>query len=306
MTVLNIFSKRQKKLRGEVPDVYVYDYIPETLRVKVVHIWDDAFGNYTYNLNPYELYDKIYNSLCREYGLFKLVEYESHNSSKDLTEFLLATDDTEKVLDCIELSFQSIEEVFRDPNYILKFTKPDLNPDQAIEELNQRFLEHGVGYQYEAGYIVRMDSKIIHTDVVKPALILLNKSGFEGANQEFLLAHEHYRHGRYKECLNECLKALESTLKTICKMKKWPYKNSDTASILINICFKNNLVPAFLQSEFTSLRATLESGVPTIRNKMSGHGQGTEVVKVPSYFAAYQLHLAATTILFLAEALEEL
>jgi hypothetical protein len=33
MALLKIFSKRQKRLRGEVPDVYVYDVIPEHFRV---------------------------------------------------------------------------------------------------------------------------------------------------------------------------------------------------------------------------------------------------------------------------------
>lgn len=303
MGLIDIFSKRQKKLSGEVPDVYVYDDIPENLRVQVVHIWRDAFGNYnSYGGQARKAYEFVYNSLCREYGYFKLVEYETGNYLQDLADFLLSTKEVEKVLDCIELSFKCIDKVCREL-YYFRETEPELNPDEAIAELNQRFLEHGVGYQYEAGYIVKMDSKIIHADVVKPALVFLNKSGFEGANQEFLLAHEHYRHGRYKECLNECLKALESTLKIICKIKKWPYKDKDTASTLINTCFENNLVPAFLQSEFTSLRATLESGVPTIRNKVSGHGQGIEVVKVPSYLAAYQLHLTAATILFLSEAI---
>lgn len=304
MTVLDLFSKRQKKLRGEVPDVYVYDDIPENLRVQVVHIWRDAFGNYdSYGSRAPSTYEFVYSTLCREYGLFTLVEFESGNRLQDLANFLLSTEDVEKVMDCVELSFRCIDKICREPNYKYE-SEPQLNPDQAIVELNQRFLEHAVGYQYEAGYIMKMDSKLIHADVVKPALAFLNKSGFEGANQEFLLAHEHYRHGRYKECLNECLKALESTLKTICKIRKWSYKDKDTASILINICFENNLVPTFLQSEFTSLRSTLESGVPTIRNKVSGHGQGTVVVKVPSYLAAYQLHLTATTILFLVEASE--
>jgi hypothetical protein len=33
MSILDIFSKRQKKLRGDVPDVYTYDSIPEPLKV---------------------------------------------------------------------------------------------------------------------------------------------------------------------------------------------------------------------------------------------------------------------------------
>jgi hypothetical protein len=43
---------------------------------------------------------------------------------------------------------------------------------------------------------------------------------FDGANEEYLKAHEHYRHRRNKECLTECLteclKAFESTMKIIC------------------------------------------------------------------------------------------
>jgi hypothetical protein len=46
----------------------------------------------------------------------------------------------------------------------------------------------------------------------------------------------------------------------------------------------------------------LESSVPTVRNRLGGHGQGTEVVKVPSHVVAYALHMTASTIVFLADA----
>jgi hypothetical protein len=51
-----------------------------------------------------------------------------------------------------------------------------------------------------------------------------------------------------------------------------------------------------------ALRSTLESGVPTARNKLGGHGQGTEVVEVPEHIVSYALHLTASAIVFLAEA----
>ena len=40
MSIFDIFSKRQKKLRGEVPDVYVYDKLPSPLRVQIIQIWE--------------------------------------------------------------------------------------------------------------------------------------------------------------------------------------------------------------------------------------------------------------------------
>ena len=45
MAIFDLFSKRQKKLRGEAPDVYSYDEIPNALRVQIVHIWQDVLGN---------------------------------------------------------------------------------------------------------------------------------------------------------------------------------------------------------------------------------------------------------------------
>lgn len=44
MKIHKIFSKRQKRLRDEVPDVYQYKDVPQELRVQVVHIWRDVLG----------------------------------------------------------------------------------------------------------------------------------------------------------------------------------------------------------------------------------------------------------------------
>ncbi len=46
----------------------------------------------------------------------------------------------------------------------------------------------------------------------------------------------------------------------------------------------------------------LQSGVPTLRNKQSGHGQGSTVAEVPAYMAAFTLHLTASNIVFLLSA----
>ena len=61
-----------------------------------------------------------------------------------------------------------------------------------------------------------------------------------------------------------------------------------------------------MESHFSGLRSTLESGVPTVRNNWTGHGQGPEEITVPEYIAAYILHLTASNILLLAKADEEM
>ena len=134
-----------------------------------------------------------------------------------------------------------------------------------------------------------------------------NHKQFEGAQEEFLNAHEHYRKRNMKDALNSCLKAFESVMKTICDKRGWQYdKNTSTAKGLINICFDNELIPKFWESHYSHLRLLLESGVPAGRNKTSAHGQGPTSTSVPDYLAAYMLHSTAATIVFLAEAEKEL
>jgi hypothetical protein len=125
-----------------------------------------------------------------------------------------------------------------------------------------------------------------------------------GAQEEFLSAFEHYRHGKNEEALVDACKSFESTMKAICDKRGWTYdKNKATASDLVNICLSQGLIPSFWQSHFAALRTVLQSGIPTARNRQAGHGSGTEArPEPPDELVAYVLHMTASTILFLAEA----
>jgi hypothetical protein len=174
-------------------------------------------------------------------------------------------------------------------------------PDDAIAELNRRFREPGVGYQYVGGDIIRVDSHFLHAEAVKPALALLNAARFTGPADEFMRAFEHHRKGENKDAIADALNAFESTIKAICDARKWTYGPKDTAKPLMDILFKNGLVPSELESHFAGLRSAMESGLPTLANRTSRHGQGATPVEVPPHFTAYGLHLVASNIVFLVE-----
>ena len=104
MPIIDIFSKRQKRLRGEVPDGYKYEIIPEELRVQVIHIWRDAFGEPYRNrygdlVYPHdtikEAYEFIHATLCREYSLF-ILSKDDDSDCYAVYNFFLATQETEK------------------------------------------------------------------------------------------------------------------------------------------------------------------------------------------------------------------
>jgi hypothetical protein len=302
MAVVDLFSKRQKRLRGEVPDIYIYDDLPQKLRVQIVHIIRDAFGVVRSDGDrPSKVYRLVNDTLCRELGVFKLNDHTTRDGTSVFT-FFLKQESVEQALDVVELCFRIIILAI-ESDYSYKFnTERKIEPLDAIAELNERFKEHGVGYQFESGEIIRVDSQFLHAEAVKPALSLLKGDKFRGANEEFLKAHEHYRHGRYKECLVDALKSFESTMKTICGLRGWETQPTNTAKNLISICLENGLLAPYSETQLSSLRSLLESGIPTIRNKHGGHGQGVSPIAVPGYLARYALNLTATTILMMVEA----
>jgi hypothetical protein len=312
MPIINLYSKRKKAAeRGNQPEVYQYTDLPISFRRQVVHIWTSAVGKYDahYFYKPLleNLWKQIHDLLAREIGVFELApKFKAPNPFEQCIAFLLDLDNPiENLLDLIEITFNLIENIV--PTLSNEYRRQGIElfqtSDEAINELNYRFREHGIGYQYENGQIIRIDSYFIHAEAVIPALTLISEEGFIGAEQEFRSAHKHYRNQEYKAAIVDAQKAFESTMKTVCEKFGWDCNHDgDTAAILINTVLNNELIPRYLQSHLSGLKKVLASGVPTVRNKEAGHGQGAEPVDVPEYLAAYVLHLTASNIVLLVEA----
>lgn len=252
------------------------------------------------------IWKAILKIVTREKGVFGLTQNERDNPVAQCIGCILSGS-TSDVIDLIEVAFCMVDTEARGLTpYYRRMSGVTQVSDDAIAELNARLLEHGIGYEFTNGELVRVDSRYIHTEAVKPALALLHGAGkgFAGPLHEFLDAHGKYRKDEHKEAIAGALKAFESTLKAICTARRWPFDpTKDTASKLVEIVFAHNLIPNHLQNQFTALRSVMESGVPTVRNKTpgSGHGQGPTHVPVPKHLARYVLNLAATNIVFMIE-----
>lgn len=311
MPVIDTFSKRKARAeRAGVADVYQYDVLPDPLRQRIVRILQKTIGLKRSGRDGYSAATAIWDWLCeamaQELGRSILVEGAGTSPSSQCCQFIL-TEATLLVLDLVELAFQRIEasctgwyDGTREAAGATQLA------DDALDEINIRFREHGVGYQFEGGQIIALNSEYLHSEAVVPAIQLLHDAAFAGASQEFLSAHRHYREGHHKEAMVDALKAFESTMKTICDARGWAYDPSVTSQRLIDIVFQHGLLPAELTSHFTALRSLLESGVPTLRNRKAAHGQGAKEVTVPDYLAAHALHLTASNIVLLVTAHEAL
>lgn len=302
MAIFDLYSKRQKQLRGEVSDVYIYDRFPDSFRVQLSYMIQDLLGNkddFVRSYQPREAYADIVKVLKREYGQHSLSDGHYGDAFQELHNFLLQEPNVERCLDAIELCYVLGNSLARSRAYINR-EDPNKHVDDCLEELNGRFKEAGCGYELIDGKIIRIDSQLLHAEVVKPAIGFLNVEGFEGAREEFFGAYEHYRHGSVEEALVGALKAFESTMKVILTANSKTYGTGDTASKLILACRDAGLMPAYNESQLSSLVNVLTSGIPTLRNKNGGHGQGEAVRTVEPEIVAYGLHLTASAIVMLA------
>jgi hypothetical protein len=173
--------------------------------------------------------------------------------------------------------------------------------EDSIEEINRRFEQHSIGYQFENRQMIRVDSKIAHAEIIKPALQLLTESMFSKANEEFLSAHKHYRVGSFKDCVTAANRAFESTLKAICDTEAWSYDKGDRAPELVTNVTNKGLFTHDFDKSLTAYVAMLKAGLPSVRNDAGAHGEGIAAAAVTPEIARFALNLTASNILFLGE-----
>jgi hypothetical protein len=150
------------------------------LRVHAIHIWGDALGHDDSRGNESgKVYSLIHDHLCREYGCFQLGD-DTYSTSENKLRLFLGKCDTEEALDVIEISFRFICLLLRNSNSRYSLGS-SIDAEEAVEELNERFRWHVVGYQFESGFMVQVDSQFLHSQAVKPTLVLLTDELYRGS-----------------------------------------------------------------------------------------------------------------------------
>lgn len=159
-------------------------------------------------------------------------------------------------------------------------------------EINQVLDQEHVGWIFSAGHFFKIDSEFMAETVLNAATELLVTGGYDGPLEEFVKAREHLDSGEYKDAIKYACDAYESTLKSVVG------QDHGTASELVKKLpagFYDD-VPAFLPGQ---RNAKVWDGLPCLRNKLGGHGQGAKVVNPPREFAELAVHLSGAFIHFL-------
>lgn len=292
--MLNLFSERNKA--KNVDEVIIFDEIPKKLRVQFKFITEDILNEYQKG------YFNIHKALCKEYGELSLSSKQplGYRDKESILELIITTNDIAMIFDVIELTLRyHSNNLYKKYKYNMNYAQETM--EHIENEINTRFKESSVGYKVIDCDIIKVDSEITFNEIIEPTINLTHNKLFENVNLEYIDAIKSYQNGDNKNCLVKCLNSFESTLKIICDEKSWTYNDDDTSSKLLSICFEKGLIPKKMQSEFTSLRGLLESGIGPVRNHYAGHGKGKEKIIVEDYLARYAFNITGSCIIFLIE-----
>jgi len=171
-----------------------------------------------------------------------------------------------------------------------------LEPDKKLpfqSEINNIFEEEDSEWRLTDGLFFKVDSEFLSLHVVAKSYQLLKAEGFEGALDEFNEAWNDLVSGDYKGAIINAGKSFESVLKTILE------KEEGNASALIREVIGQTEFAADLPERVrTPFGEQVLNSLPFLRNNLSGHGQGTEVVEAPRLYAELALHIAAAFNMF--------
>ena len=305
MPVLNGYATRKREAeQSGVADVYVYDALPAFLRRQLALIFTSCFGPglQNYGGNNESVWDFLANTMYREVESFEIKASRISNHDKCLS-YLTNSTDVPGVLEFVELCCRLMEMRYaKMPEHQRALYGVTQDATDGLEEINVRFRQNLVGYQYISDEIVRVDSEFMHSEVVKTALSLLQGPIFEDANNEFRKAHSYYLAGDIRDCNTAALRSMESALKAICHARDWPFDAGASVERLIVTVRQHNLFPDYLSGSFDQLIGAMKGGLPKVRDKQGGHAGAPQDAPVPEYIGGYALHLAASNIVLLTKA----
>lgn len=286
-----------KDLYGQKEEIdkktfFSYDNIPNETRLKIFYVITENAYHFEDGVRPFsqqkeEDLDYLRYQICKHNGISNISN--QHNGRSAIHEWLM---------DCSIRDFLQTIEIFIDIR--IKDSSWDWKKrlSNTITEINEIFRIDKIGYEIVSGRFIRKDSEFLHEQVIKQTLNLLYTNEFNGPLKEFQKALDHYLVKEYKDTIQEANNSFESTMKSILTKLNISFSPDDSAETLLERLIKKEFVYKYTKSLFI--------GLPMIRNKQSGHGQGIDPKEVTQSYAELALNLAGTFIVFLISRYQEL
>lgn len=222
-------------------------------------------------------------ALLRAYGLDALEIVVSASPrqtrrAKDLEQFFMETYPSE-VLDTVEAFFPLL----------------DGSAQEAFgKAVNEIFREEECPWRFSEGTFFQVDSEFMAA-LLATTSDRLRAGSFQGAHDELREARQDLQAGDHKDAILKAGKSMESALKTVLG------RSDGNASDLLAAFQASGYLDDLPEELRGMLTKAVLMALPTLRNKLGGHGQGAVVVAVSRPYAELAVHLAGAFLRFIVE-----
>jgi hypothetical protein len=250
------------------------------LRNVVVQIWKDARSTYDGAEFAADL-----RGACIEH--FGWSSFEAERMEVRIQE--MPGDD---FLDFLELLFDEATK----PRGGSHQTRPRINLPTAASRFNDAFERHLFGYRFEEREIRKIGSPALDAEVAGPALLSLQRPGYEEAERSFQEALRHQRAGGDEN--DDALTAANAAVEAA--MKAAGFKGANLGPLAKDFK-KSGLVPAELKGVPEALDVLLSRSGALRSSYGDSHGKAAGAEPVPQALVDLAIHWAGAFIVYLAE-----
>ena len=294
------FFRREAEANGEIPEVWSYDTLPQNVRIQ---IWQTFVSSDDF----YKILDTskdICTFLQHEIGIDRLsvhshyYQYNQWDYTAELKEFFINKDArfAFSVVECIAIALN-------------KRANTSSRHKNAIDEINYRLKEARIGYEFntDANMLIKKSDEAVYQLSIEPAFHLLSDLKFKESIDNFAKAFSDYQSGTTKDLENaitNALKALESTIKNICKLKGYEFNEEKPLKDQVAVLKNKKFLPEKYSNYFDKI-TDLIIAVAAPRNKTAGHGQSDEAADtVDEKLVEFVFAQVASVIVFLTKNLK--
>lgn len=268
-----------------------YDKVPNPFKEAIVSIYENAARS---NLAG-RAFDKEVTATCSQH--FGMTFYGVNSSAFGVRSFCYRYETTiDHVLDLVEILLEEAPRTWKFKEH------GDYRADINIERrVNAAFVRHRLGYRADGRQIHRIGSPALDEAVVGPALIALQRPGWEAAEKSFRDALYHRRGGSDERdaAITDAHAALEAAMKAA-------GLSGDRLSSLAKSFRNSGLVPSQLEG-VPDLLDNLLKRSSSIRDPMGdAHGKAPGADPVPAEIVDLAIHWTGAFIVYLAEAVPAL
>ena len=172
---------------------------------------------------------------------------------------------------------------------------PDERRGPFQVELNDVLAEEESPWRMSDGHMYLVDSRFL--DALKDhAEEEMKREGFLGAYEEFKDAREYLQAGAIDDAIHKANCAFESALKSLLNQIE-----GTAGELLKMLREKTSLLDAVPIEVRRAVVSGVLQGLPILRHKLGGHGQGAQPVDVPRAYGDLAINLAAAYIKFLLD-----